>query len=528
MGVPLYKAAQVKSIDRHAIEQCGVDGYGLMVQAGEAAFSSLLSHWPNTRQIIVLCGTGNNGGDGMVIARLAAQHDMDVQLILTSDMAKLNGEAKLAADDAVKAGLKIDSPSQVQWALPEMGEGNTVVIDALLGTGLESAVTEPYSNLITQANDSGLPILAIDVPSGLNASTGAIHGCAIKAHATITMIAYKQGLFTGLGPVVCGEISLAQLSLPQQARDTQTCIATLESWKERQNEARFETRALDAHKGHYGHVMLVGGDLGFGGAIALAAGAALKSGAGLVSVATRPEHVSSVLARHPEAMVHGVQSGQDLQLLLDRADVVVIGPGLGQTYWGEQLLQQVMAIHTPVLLDADALNILAKGRIKHNLAERISVMTPHPGEAARLLDSTNTTVQDNRFKAAKNLSKAWSSSIVLKGVGSLISTREVEPEDPELKPNTLTSICQDGNAGMASGGMGDVLSGILGSLMAQSLNQNNSNQAFVNESTFNQALHDVVVSGVCLHSAAADLAVNDGQIGMLASDVVENIRFLLK
>jgi NAD(P)H-hydrate epimerase len=342
------------------------------------------------------------------------------------------------------------------------------------------------------------------------------------------MIAYKQGLFTGVGPGMSGAVSLAQLNLPQQARDSEACIATLESWQERQNETRFNARMLDAHKGHFGHVMLVGGDLGFGGAIALAAGAALKSGAGLVSVVTRPEHVSSVLARHPEAMVHGVQSGQDLQTLIDRADVIVVGPGLGQTYWGEQLLQQVMAVYTPVLLDADALNILAKGRIKHNLPERISVITPHPGEAARLLNTTGQQVQENRFKAAKNLSKKLSSSVVLKGVGSLVCTREAEPEGSALKLHTLTSICQDGNAGMASGGMGDVLSGILGSLMAQSLNQNNSDEAFANESTFNQALHDVVVSGVCLHSAAADLAANDGHVGMLASDVVESIRFLLK
>lgn len=534
MGVSLYKAAQVKNIDRYAIEQCDVDGYGLMVQAGEAAFSSLLSRWPNVRQLIVLCGGGNNGGDGLVIARLAVQHDIAVKLVLTSEVSSLSGEARQAADETMKAGLQVIPASDIQWTDSEFHPSEIVVVDALLGTGLSSEVTEPYASLVQQANDSKLPILAIDVPSGLNASTGAVQGCCIKAAATMTMIEYKQGLFTGAGPLVCGEISLAQLNLPQQARGSEAPIASLESWKEIQHFEAFNERPLDSHKGHFGHVMIVGGDLGCGGAISLAAGAALKSGAGLVSVATRPEHVAAVLARYPEAMVHGVQSGQDLQTLLDRADVIVIGPGLGQSYWGEQLLQQVMATHVPVLLDADALNILAKGRVSHNLTERISVITPHPGEAARLLKSNVQAVQSDRFKAAKNLSKKLSSSVVLKGVGTVISTRDMEPDEdqltisPDLKPDTLTSICQDGNAGMASGGMGDVLSGIMGSLMAQRLNPHSDDLKFANETTFNQALHDLVVSGVCLHSAAADLAAKEGQAGMLASDVIDSIRYLLK
>lgn len=528
MGISLYKAAQVKNIDRYAIEQCDVDGYDLMVQAGEAAFSSLLSDWPNVGRLIVLCGGGNNGGDGLVVARLAKQHDIDVQVYLTCAVNELKGEAKQAADEAIKTGLSVLSTDAIPWADVALDRAETVLVDALLGTGLTGDVSDVYGKLIQQVNQSGLTTLAIDVPSGLNASTGAIHGCCIQASATITMIAYKQGLFTGQGPVVSGEVSLAQLNLPQQARDSEVAIATLESWKEIQHSACFDLRALDSHKGHFGHVMLVGGDLGYGGAISLAAGAALKSGAGLVSVATRPEHVTSVLARYPEAMVHGVKSGQDLQTLLDGADVIVIGPGLGQTYWAEQLLQQVMATYVPVLLDADALNILAKGRIKHNLEERISVITPHPGEAARLLNIESQAVQQDRFKAAKNLSKILSSTVVLKGVGSLICTRESEPEGSADKPNTLSSICQDGNAGMASGGMGDVLSGILGSLMAQSLNQYNENSAFAKESTFYQALHQLVVNGVCLHSSAADHGAKQGQAGLLASDVVESIRFLLK
>lgn len=248
----------------------------------------------------------------------------------------------------------------------------------------------------------------------------------------------------------------------------------------------------------------MGGDHGYGGAASLAAQAALRSGAGLVSVATRPEHIPAILARCPEAMVHGVNSGQDFQPLLDRADVIVIGPGLGQGHWGEQLLQQVMSVTTPVLVDADALNILAKGRISHNLANRLSVMTPHPGEAGRLLGLENHDIQNDRFDAAKKLAEQYASSVVLKGLGSLIQTQR------------QTSICGDGNPGMASAGMGDVLSGIAGSLMAQNVND------------LQQTLNSVICASVCLHSAAADLAAREGEYGLLASDVADSVRYLLK
>jgi hydroxyethylthiazole kinase-like uncharacterized protein yjeF len=533
MGVALYTAEQVSNLDRLAKTEFAVDGYDLMVQAGEAAFSSVISQWPAVKQLIILCGGGNNGGDGLVVARLAKQHHIEVQIVMPVDMVNLSGEARQAADDVLASGLTILNPDQADWPLSLEGSAascEVIIVDALFGSGLSGEVTPPYESLINQANNSGLPILAIDVPSGLNATTGVVGSCAILAHVTLTMIDYKQGLFTGDGPAHCGDVRLARLNLPDQVRKLEASSSRLESWLELSQLPRFQARAIDNHKGYYGHVLVVGGDLGCGGAISLAAGAALRSGAGLVSVATRPEHVTGVLSRFPEAMVHGVKSGQDLQMLLDKADAIVVGPGLGQSYWGEQLLQQVMAVHTPVMLDADALNILAKGRIKHNLAERISVMTPHPGEASRLLGLGNSHLQArtnlNRFDVVKDLVSLYSSSVVLKGVGSLICT--------QLEQNTndtaghLISICNDGNAGMASGGMGDVLSGIVGSLMAQSLNAKNEELSFREESSFSSALHELVTAAVCMHSAAADVAATQGQAGLLASDVVNGIRGLLK
>jgi NAD(P)H-hydrate epimerase len=504
-GVPLYTANQVRQIDRLAIEfdgegQQGKAGYDLMIQAGEAAFGTLLTRWPDVRQLLILCGKGNNGGDGFVMARLARQHKMDVQLALLGDVADLKGEAKQAAQDALAEGIEVCDVSQLIW--PK--DTDTVVVDALLGTGLESDVSAHYKELIEQANNSGLPILAIDVPSGINATTGQKHGTAIVADATVTMIAHKQGLFTSDGPVHAGQVSLASLSVAPEVRESQVANCHLIRWQGFESQPFLAKRQLNAHKGLYGHVLIVGGDHGYGGAACLAAQAALRSGAGLVSVATRPEHIPAILARCPEVMVHGVNSGQDFQPLLDRADVIVIGPGLGQGHWGEQLLQQVMSVTTPVLVDADALNILAKGRIRHNLADRVSVMTPHPGEAGRLLGLENQDIQNDRFEAAKNLAEKFASSVVLKGLGSLIQTQR------------QTSICGDGNPGMASAGMGDVLSGIAGSLMAQNVND------------LQQTLNTVVCASVCLHSAAADLAAKEGEYGLLASDVADSVRYLLK
>jgi hydroxyethylthiazole kinase-like uncharacterized protein yjeF len=505
-GVALFTAKQVQELDRLANKQCDKDGYELMEQAGEAAFMAILSQWPSVRQLLVLCGKGNNGGDGFVVARLAKQHEIDVQLVLTGDESELCGYAKLAAIDTFKQGVMPVSLSQVIW--PDITDG-CVIVDALLGTGLNSDVTGSMAQLIETVNASGLPVLAIDVPSGINATTGALQGVAIKARTTISMIAFKQGLFTGAGPAYAGQVRLALLAVDKTLIQNQKPSSRLVNWQHLQDSSFFAKRDLDSHKGHFGHVMIVGGDLGCGGAVSLAAGAALKSGAGLVSVATRSEHVNAILARYPEAMVHGVSSGQDLQPLLERADVIVIGPGLGQSYWGEQLLQQVMALTTPVVLDADALNILAKGRIAHNLTQRISVITPHPGEAARLLYKRedgvkNVPIQTNRFASAALLSEKFASTVVLKGLGSLVCS------------GTKVSICSDGNPGMASAGSGDVLSGVVVSLLAQ------------HATVLNESLHDLVSSAVCLHSAAGDKAATQGQAGMVASDIVDQLRGLLK
>jgi hydroxyethylthiazole kinase-like uncharacterized protein yjeF len=557
--VALFSAAQAQQIDVLAIAEAA-GGYDLMKQAGEAVFQTVLTQWPSVRQLLILCGKGNNGGDGFVVATLAAQHGIAVQLVLTCDINELKGAAKQAAEDAFSLGLRVIKPADIKWP-PQPDDcfldhcfvnngvvnagvvdgsvvnksvvnksvvnagvvdgsvvnksvvnksvvNKSVIIDALFGTGLASDIRAPVYALIEQTNAAKLPVVSVDIPSGINATSGALQGIAIRADITVTMIVYKQGLFSGAGPVYSGQVRLAPLSVTEHVLADLTPSSYLVNWQCLQKSHFFTQRARDAHKGHFGHVLIIGGDLGMGGAVILAAGAALRSGAGLVSVLTRPEHIGAILARHPEAMAHGIGGVQDVQPLLAQADVIVIGPGLGQGQWGEQLLQQVMAVSTPVVLDADALNILAKGQSRHNLAQRHSVLTPHPGEAARLLEVETAQIQADRLTATAHLAHRYTSSVVLKGLGSLVQT------------GLQVSICQNGNPGMASGGMGDVLSGIMGSVLAQ--------QA----AHLSGAMHELVSSSVCLHSAAADIAGKDcnGQdhlAGLLASDVVSTLRALL-
>jgi ADP-dependent NAD(P)H-hydrate dehydratase / NAD(P)H-hydrate epimerase len=263
-------------------------------------------------------------------------------------------------------------------------------------------------------------------------------------------------------------------------------------------------RAIDAHKGHFGHVMVIGGDTGFGGAALMAAEAAARTGAGLVSLATRPEHIVASLTRRPEVMVHGVVSGQELEPLLSRPSVLVVGPGLGRSPWSEQMLQQALKTHLPLVLDADALNIVAEGKLfTKNSVQHHWVFTPHPGEAARLLGKTTSDVQADRIAAITELSQQYRATVILKGAGSLVFAC-----DDEKNLGRVT----DGNPGMATGGMGDVLSGILGGLIAQGL-----------------TINDAARLGAVLHARAADMAVKEmGQRGLLATDLFPYLCKLLK
>lgn len=486
----LYTAEQTRQLDRLAIDS-GILGIQLMKRAGRAAFEQLLQHFPSPSAITVYCGAGNNAGDGYVIAALAAQRCIPVRLIALGDPQKLKGEAAEARDYAFQEGVKAEALKEP----PTEG----VIVDALLGTGISGEVRPAYAEAIEQINQAGLPVLAVDIPSGLEADTGAVLGVAVKATLTVTFIGVKQGLLSGRGPALCGELVFAGLGVPESVYDQvpRECRRLVLA----EALAALPVRAVDAHKGDFGHVMIIGGDTGYGGAAIMAAEAAARTGAGLVSLATRPEHVAPALTRRPELMVCGVTSGQELEPWLARPTVLVVGPGLGQSPWSEQMLQQALQSGLPVVLDADALNLLAAQRPAVAESRDNWILTPHPGEAARLLQSGTAEVQRDRFAAVVTLQQRYGGAVILKGAGSLVRSAS--------GPTELVSA---GNPGMASGGMGDVLSGILGGLLAQGLN-----------------VTQAAALGAGVHAEAADLAVGDwGERSLLATDLVPALCQLLQ
>lgn len=492
----LYTASEVYALDDAAIAG-GIPSIQLMKRAGRAAFDLLVERFPAPELISVYCGAGKNGGDGYVLAALAAQRILPVHVIQLTAPEKLTGEARQAYEFAVQEGVKIIPFAQT--SAPESG----VIVDGLLGIGLRGAPAGEFVAAIEQINHSRLPVLALDIPSGLNADTGAVAGAVVQAQLTIPYIALKRGLLTGRGPAVAGELVLANLDIPATTYD----IVSPTSERLSLNELLplLAPRAADAHKGDFGHVMVIGGDTGYGGAALMAAEAAARTGAGLVSIATRPEHIPAILARRPEIMACGVVSGQELEPLLARPTLLVVGPGLGRSPWSEQMLQQAVKSGLPLVLDADALNILAEGRVvpagsKRGTVNSPWILTPHPAEAARLLGITTAEVQADRFAAVWAISERYSASVILKGAGSLVASTE-----------GLIGVVTDGNPGMASGGMGDVLSGILGGLVAQGL-----------------SAQDGARLGAVIHACAADLAAEDhGQRSLLATDLIPYLGQLL-
>ena len=482
---PLYSAAQVRELDARLIA-AGTPGFELMSRAAHAIWRALRRRWPDAGVLTVLAGRGNNAGDGYLVAALAVRAGWRVQLLAVGDAAQLQGDAALARDQALAAGVPVQA-----WS--ECAELQGVVLDALLGTGLQGAVREPYAQAIRMVNASGLPVLAVDIPSGLCADSGQVLGVAVRAHLTLTLIGLKLGLFTGQAADYCGELQLAGLQadavlLQAQAytarRLTPACLPQLPA------------RSRSVHKGQLGHVLVVGGDRGFAGAGLLAAQSALRAGAGLVSLATRNEHLPAAQARLPEVMAAGVASANQLRALGANASVWVVGPGLGQEAWGRSLLSAAAVSSAPQVWDADALNLLAQELLPLPAG---SVLTPHPGEAARLLGISTLEVQADRPAAARALAQRYQAVCVLKGAGSLVAAA-----DGGLW------LCDRGHPVMAGAGLGDVLAGLVGALLAQGLTALPAAQL-----------------AVYLHACAGERLALLGR-GLAASDLCAVIRELLQ
>jgi NAD(P)H-hydrate epimerase len=487
-----YTSAAVRQLDEVAINRYEIPGIVLMRRAGAATLAAILDRWPSTESVTVLCGAGNNAGDGYIVAGLASQKGIAAEVKWLISPSKLKGDARLAWQWAEEQGVRIggyaDSPAL-------SGE---VLVDALLGTGLQGSVRESYREPILAINNSSKPVVAVDIPSGLNADTGIAMGACVTADLTVTFIGLKCGLFTGDGTRYTGDVQFENLSVPESAYSGVESAADIMNIEELLQ--LLPPRHKNAHKGNFGHLLLVGGDRGMPGSIAMAAIAAARTGAGLTSVATHQEHVAPLITMQPEIMVNGIDSGQAFEPLLDREasrySALVIGPGLGQSAWSEQMLQLVLNSGLPLVVDADGLNLIAGKPVSQR---EDWVLTPHPGEAGRLLACTTEEVQQNRFDAVKAIQERYGGVVLLKGAGTLICDGET------------ISICPYGNPGMSTGGMGDVLTGVIGGLICQGLSLLHATQL-----------------GACLHAKAADLvASRTGEVGLLATDLFTDLRRLI-
>lgn len=483
----LYRAEQVRALDRTAIEDHRIPGAELMERAGRAAYRLLRQRWPDARVISIVCGIGNNGGDGYVVARYAQTDGLEVRVLQLGDPRRLRGDA-LTMATRFRAVGGIVAPFQ---GLPESTE---LIVDAILGTGLEREVAGEWAQAIAAINGHPAPVFAIDIPSGLHSDLGKILGTAVRAQATISFIGLKQGMFTGAGPDYCGEVHFDALQVPAAVYARQILSARRLDWT--QLGRLLARRSRSANKRSFGHVLVVGGARGYSGAARLAGEGALRTGAGLVTIATHPDHAAYLNLNRPELMCLGVELPTELDPVLARATVIAVGPGLGTDPWGKGLLARVLETEHPLVVDADALNLLAAApACRDNW-----ILTPHPGEAARLLGTETGAIQADRFDSVRCLRDRCGGVVVLKGAGTLVL-------GPSHKP---PGVCTDGNPGMATAGTGDVLTGVIAALIAQGL-----------------GLEDAAAAGVCLHAAAGDAAAAGGERGLLASDLLAQIRPLI-
>ena len=477
----IYSVAGVRQIDQVAIKDAGISGYTLMTRAARAALDEATTAWPGARRWQVVCGAGNNAGDGYVLARLAAQQGIVVSVAAVTSPDELTGDAATAyVDFAAEVGDLTDFDRTLD-------DDADLLVDALLGSGIQRDVEGRFAQVVAALNEHPAPVFALDLPSGLHGDSGAVMGTAVRAERTITFVGLKTGLFLDAGPDHTGVVTFSDLDIPASCYANQT--VELRRIDESVIREQLPARNRTAHKGDFGHVLVVGGGPGMPGAAQLCGEAALRSGAGLVSVATHPAHSALLGIRRPELMCHAIESPDDLAPLLERATVIAYGPGVGTTDWARALFGTVLSTGKPLVVDADGLNLLAeKTHVNDDW-----ILTPHPGEAGRLLGVTTTQVQANRRAALQSLAEKYSGTVVLKGAGTLVSAESGAPW-----------MCSAGNAGMASPGMGDVLTGIIAAVRAQGL-----------------AREQAAITGVQVHAQAGDSAAAiHGQRGLIASDLI--------
>lgn len=510
----IVTGTEMQTVDRRAITEAHIPSTVLMERAGEGIVRHLEEHCGPARgkTITILCGKGNNGGDGLVVARLLHRRRARVHVVLLTPITDLSRDAatmyrRLVQVAGRTAIVRFRSTDQTRSLLAS----SDVLVDALLGTGLSSEVTGTYREAIELMNAAGKPVIAIDIPSGLHADTGAILGQAVRATVTMTCGLPKLGLYVGAGIDQAGAILVVDIGIPTAYVDdleSRTLLLTSDSAFQALPERR-----LSAHKGTFGHAGIIAGSVGKTGAAALAARAALRIGAGLVTVAT-PSSVNDVLeAKLLEAMTLPLpetkartlaRSGLDRILAFIQArTAIAIGPGLSTHPETVELVQSLMKhLDRPSVLDADALNALAGRASLLTECKTPPILTPHPGEMARLeTDATTQSVNADRIGTARRFARERGAFVVLKGARTVIA-----------RPDGLVAICPTGNPGMATAGTGDVLTGMIVGLLAQGVPP-----------------WEAACAATYFHGSAGDLAARQlGQAGMLASDLIAQIPYALQ
>ncbi|MFC3122312.1 NAD(P)H-hydrate dehydratase [Agaribacter flavus] len=484
----LYRAEQVRLHEQAAAADHAIDMYLLMRKAGETVFEQCLAYFPNVDNYLVLVGIGNNAGDAYIAALQAKLAGKNVVLCAVEPDRDVHGEAALAKTAWLDSGGVV---SQFDAAILPKAD---VIIDGLLGTGINGTLRKEFADIIDAVNLANTPVISIDVPSGLDADTGESLGRCIQADVTVTFVGIKMGLSTGAGKQSCGELVFKDLGIAKAFNERARSDAKV------LDIAHFKglsPRPINSHKGSYGRLLCIGGNIGMSGAIRLSAEAALRMGTGLVKVFAHSDSKVQICSGRPELMV----ISDDLEAALEWATCIVVGPGLGQNEWSKSVFECVMNFvqcsPKPIVIDADALNLKAVNTSFVALPD--CVMTPHAGEAARLLNVTVDEVESNRFNYARQCAQRYDAVCVLKGAGSIVDNQK------------HAWVCRHGNPGMATAGMGDVLTGILGALMAQGLDS-----------------HLACQYGVSLHAKAGDMIADKyGQRGLLASDLFETIRVLV-
>jgi hydroxyethylthiazole kinase-like uncharacterized protein yjeF len=499
-------AQQIKNIDRRAIREFGIPGPVLMENAASAIMAEMERFFDGLVgvRVGIICGKGNNGGDGLALARRLSIRGVPVRVALLASFIAVSGEAKVNLAILRKMDVEITQNVSSRF-VADVVAWSDIIVDALLGVGLSTPLKGLYAQTVETINASGRPVVAIDVPTGIDADTGAVRGAAVNADLTVTMALLKRGLVLFPGARHAGTVRIADIGIPSEVIEKEKISVRL--LNKGSLLGMLERRAPDAHKGDFGHLLVVAGSPGKAGAAAMAARSALRTGTGLVSVGTPSGLVPIIQQQVFESMciplaesidgTIGLGGENELLKVAVKMSACAIGPGLSIHYETVSMVRSLLQqIATPVVIDADGLNALVGALEVLRKTRGPVIMTPHPGEMARLLGISTSDVQKDRIGIAADFARKYKVTLVLKGAGTVIAN-----------PDGLTYINTTGNPGMATGGTGDALTGMIGSLLAQGY-----------------ASLQAACIGVYLHGLAGDLAAKEkGEAGMIAGDLIEKI-----